>query len=118
MKEHFVIHHSYSTYWFKSSNFEDAYYSSKLTYSLRHLTFCKEISPEMIAEAMKKSLQVCFLAGVNSKHHFKKIFVFDSNTGSLYTDWLMSKKGFNLLMTQIPLQNENLARWLWQLAYL
>ena len=116
MKEHFVTHHSSAKYWFKESDFEEAFYNSKLVYSLRHLAFNKDISQEIIAEALQKSLQVCFLAGVNSKHHFKKIFVFDSNTGSLYTDWLMSKKGFNLMMTQIPLQNENLARWLWQLA--
>ncbi len=116
MKEHFVTHHSSSGHWFETNDFEDAFYASKLKYSLRHLVFSKDISPEMIAEALKKSLQICYLANINSKHHFKQIFVFDTNTGILYADWLMSKKGFNLMIMQIPLQHENLARWLWQLA--
>ena len=118
MKEHFITHHSSAKYWVGESDFEEAFYNSKLNYSLRHLAFDKNISQEIITEALQKSLQICVLAVVNSKHHFKKIFVFDVNTKSLYEDWLMSKKGFNLMIMQIPLQNKNIATWLWKLTEL
>ena len=67
-------------------------------------------------EALQKSMQVCHLAGINSKHHFKKIFVFDSSIGTLLVDWRMSKTGFNLLVIQIPLADQKVAAWLWKLA--
>jgi hypothetical protein len=118
MNKTHIIHYSSNRHPVADNNFEEAFYHTQLKYSLRHFAFSKDISKEMIAEAIQKSLQICRLAGINSKHHFKQIFVFDVNSTTLYTDWLMSKKGFNLMIMQLPLQNENLARWLWQLANL
>ena len=114
MKTHLVTHHSTKDR-FAANEFEEAFYTAKLHYSLRHLRFTEKISQENIAEALQKSLQVCYLAGINSRQHFKQIYVYDANAGILYIDWLMSKKGFNLMVTQLPSVNENKARWLWQL---
>ena len=118
MKESIVIHHSSSKFWVGETDFEEAFYNSKLKYSLQHLSFDKNISQETITVALQKALQICLLAGVNSKYHFKKIFVFDPQTKSLYADWLMSKKGFSLMIMQIPLQNKHIARWMWGLTEL
>jgi hypothetical protein len=116
MSKTHVIHYYLNENKLFNNHFEEAFYHSKLKYSLRHLSFTENISEEIIQEALKKSLQVCYLAGINSKHHFKQIFVFDEKSNSLYTDWLMSKKGFNLMIMQISSINESVARWLWQLA--
>jgi hypothetical protein len=117
MNKTHIIHYSSNRHPVDDNNFEEAIHHSQLKYSLRHFAFNKEISQEMIEDAMQKSIQICYLAGINSKYHFKQIFVFDINSGILYTDWLMSKKGVNLMMMQLPL-NESMARWLWQLANL
>ena len=101
---------------FVSSEFEDAYYDSTLQYSLKHVAFIGDISSENIIEALQKSLQICRLVGINSKHHYKQIYIFDAKTETLSIDWRMSKIGLNLMIIQIPLLNENMALWLWKLS--
>src|SRR6266481_131817 len=85
---------------FTTNEFEDSFYDSMLIYSLRHITFMGNISREIIMEALQKSLDICNKAGINSKRHFKKIFIFDEALGTLRVDWLMSKTAFNLMVTQ------------------
>jgi hypothetical protein len=113
---HITRYSSYNN--FPSDEFEDALSSAALRYSLEHLILTGMTSGDDILKALQKSIQVCALTGVNSRHHFRKIFVFDSTTGALHTDWLMSKKGFNLMIIHSPLLNEKIARWHWQLAEL
>ena len=103
---------------FASWGLEDAFYNSKLTYSIRQLSFADGFSTELIMEAFQKSLQICYLLGINSKHHFKKVYVYDAQMGCLQIDWLMSKNGFNLMVMQMPSINEKMARWLWALSEL
>jgi hypothetical protein len=98
------------------NNFEDAFYDSLLRYSLKQLTFGEDLSEQTIIEALQKSIQVCFMLNINSRHHFKKIYVSNSVTGTVHVDWLMSKRGFNLMIMQIPSLNERRAKWLWQLS--
>ena len=118
MKTNLVAHSSLSKHWFVVSEFVEAVHNSKLIYSLNHLITIQNISQEDAMEALQKSLQVCYLIDVNSKHHFKQIFVFDATTKTLYVDWLMSKKGFNLIVTQLSSLNKNTAHWLWELTRL
>jgi hypothetical protein len=98
------------------SEFEEALFRSLRQYSIRHLQFENDISPENILEAIQKSLNVCHLAGINSQHHFKKIYVFDADINSVLVDWQMTKSGFNLMLMNIPTLNEKKAQWLWKLA--
>ena len=100
----------------QTAEFEEALHNSLRQYSLRHLPFIEEISQENILEALQKSLQVCQLAGINSKQHFKKIYIYDDVVKTIHIDWKMSKRAVNLMATQIPTQNEKMARWLWELA--
>ncbi len=116
METNIVIHYSSTTHPLSENEFEDAFYNSRLQYSLRHVTIIGNSSQENIEEAIQKSLHVCRMAGINSKHHFKKIYVFDSASGEMHTDWLLSKKGFNLMVMQITSLSEQRAHWLWQLA--
>ena len=83
---------------------------------MRHLLLTGTMSQEDFAEALQKSMQVCAFAGIDTKAHFKKIYVSDSKTGAIYSDWLMSKKGFNLMIMQCQSLNEQSAHWLWKLA--
>jgi hypothetical protein len=101
---------------FTGNEFEEALYHSMLQYSLQHLPIAEDILQEKTMEALQKSIQICSLADVNSKHHFKQMYIFDSNTGAMRIDWRMSKKGLNLMITQIPTLNEKTAQRLWELA--
>ncbi len=96
--------------------FEEDITNATLTYSMEQLILTGLTSEEDMLKALQKSIQVCALTGAKINQHFKKIFVFDSKTGSIHTNWLMSKKGFNLMIIHSPLLNERIARWLWELA--
>ena len=109
-----IIRYSSNNHHHFSRDFEEAFHDSKLQYSLRHLTFTGDVSQENLMDALEKSIQVCIFLGINSKHHFKKIYVSDQINQTIQVDWLMSKKGFNLM--QIPSLNEEMAKWLWTLA--
>jgi hypothetical protein len=73
-------------------------------------------SAEQMMQALQKAVQVCALAGINAGHHFRKVYVSDAQTGTTHIDWLMSKKGLNMVVIQSSLLNEQVARWLWALS--
>lgn len=98
------------------NEFEEALLYAALRYSMQRLIAMGVVSEQHATEALQKSLQVCLLAGINTKQHFKEIYVFDATLGIVYTDWLMSKKGFNLWLMQCPVLNQQIANWLWQLS--
>jgi hypothetical protein len=118
MKNYQIVPFRTNDYLIHLTDFEEAIHNSKLHYSLRHLTFDDDISSENILESLQKSLQICQLAGIESKHHFKKIYVYDSDLKTLQIDWKMSKVGFNLMVMQFPSLNQKKAIWLWELASL
>jgi hypothetical protein len=116
MKSDHTIYYPANNSQFASAQFEEALYDSMLRYSLQHLKAIGNVSQENILYSLKKSLQICSLLGINSKYHFKQIYVFDAEIDILKIEWLMSKKGFNLMIMQISPMNENMARWLWELT--
>ncbi|WP_394758817.1 hypothetical protein [Flavobacterium sp.] len=118
MKTYKIVPLVIDNYFIHLRNFEEAIYDSKLQYSLSHLAFTENISPENIISALQKSLQICQLAGIESKHHFKKIYVYDPIDQVLHIDWRMSQKGFNLMIMQFPKLNQKTGYWLWELASL
>ena len=116
MKADGIIYYPSINNEFVQNEMENTFYDAMLIYSLSHLEVIENVSRENIFEALQKSLQVCNSAGVNSKHHFKQIFLFDSTIGTLLIDWRMSRTGFNLMIIQMPSANEKLANWVWKLA--
>ncbi len=98
------------------TEFEEAYYHSRLCYSGRHLILAGITSMEDFEETLGRAIKICSYAGINIAHHFKQVYVFDPETGSLRSDWLMSKRGFKLVLMQYPRLNEQIARWLWEFA--
>ena len=102
---------------FVIAEFEEVMRRSELTYSMRHLTLAGVTTEENFDQMLNRSLQVCKLAGIRISDHFRQIFVFDPETGSTYSDWLMSKEGFKLMLMQNPGLNERLAHYLWELAH-
>lgn len=100
---------------FALREFLEAVQCSTLYYNVRHLQLTGSTIHQDLQDALQKSILVCRLAGINSKEHFKTIYVCDSFTGTIYMDLRMSKTGFSLIMMHLPL-NEQTARWLWQMA--
>lgn len=101
---------------FSSFQFDDNFYNALLKYSLRHLAFMGNISKETMLEALKKAIEICCLAGINTNQHFKQVYVYNEYAGTMHSDCLMSKSGFNLMLMQISSANEKLALWLWKLS--
>lgn len=95
--------HTLEIHQFVVSEFEEAIYNATLQYSLRNLTLVKHISEDARFEALQKALEVCCFAGIDSKSHFKQIYVSDLDVHTLHIDWLMSEKGVRLILMQIPL---------------
>ncbi|WP_395066481.1 hypothetical protein [Flavobacterium sp.] len=116
MKTYPIIPFHKHDYFSNLKDFEESIHNSKLNFSLLQLAFTENISNENIVEALQKSLQICALAGIESKRHFKKVYIYDATIKTMHLDWRMSKKGFNLMVMQFPSLNENKARWLWELA--
>ena len=102
--------------YFYQNEFEDAVYHSARSYSMQHLIVAGITSQEDILKALQRAMKVCSLAGIDARLHFEKIFVYDVNNETIYTDWLMTKKGFNLILIQYPLLNEKIARWLLEIT--
>lgn len=116
MKNNSVVLYETNDYLNHLRDFEDAIYNSKFHYSLRNLTFAENSLPENCLEALQKSLRICQLAGIESRHHFKKVYVYDLESQTIVIDWRMSQEGFNLIIMQFSSHNENTAHWLWKLA--
>jgi len=116
METYHIVHYSESPNPSGFAEFQEALGYSMRRYSMRHCLLTGVVSQEHFMDALQKSMQICLLVGIDSKKHFKKIYINDTETGVLYTDWLMTKKGFNLLIMQSPLLNEQIARWLWELS--
>jgi hypothetical protein len=95
--------------------FNEALRHSALRYSMRDIAIAYGASLNDLHEALHKCLEVCCMAGISSIEHFEPIYVVDPNSGTTYPDWLMSKKGFSLMVMYLPL-NQNTARWLLELA--
>ena len=98
------------------NDFEEIFLASMRRYSMRHLPLTEEVSMDSILESVQKSLQLCQMAGIDGTHHFKKVFVYDADVQSVQIDWQMTKKGLNLMAMHSPELNEQVARWLCQLA--
>ena len=116
METYHIARYSIDTDHFALSGFEEAVHHTSLMYSIRHLIRTGITSPEHILEALNSSLEICTLAGIPIRHHFKQVYVFDPDTGAVYTDWLMSRRGFNLMMMQAPALNKHTAHWLWEIS--
>ncbi len=113
-----IVPHSHHQHASASNKFEEDIYDAALIYSLKNMWLISDLTEENLTDAIKKCLQVCKLADINTRQHFKKIYVFDAKGGNLHVDWLMSKSGFNLLVMQMNAMNEKTAHWLWQLSNL
>ncbi len=95
--------------------FDEALRYRELRFQLRHLLQAGFSPTSNISEALQKAMEVCRLAGINPREHFRPLYVFDAVTGNLTLDWMMSKRGFTLLLMQLP-ATELTACWLWKLA--
>lgn len=95
--------------------FDEAVLTSFCQYSLRNLVSFREIDEETMQAALRKSMKICELAGMNIERHFKKRFIYDAKNHSISLDWRLSQKALNLLFMQLPIQDINTAKWIWKL---
>lgn len=116
MKKHVLVPYVTQNYLAFLTPLKESILHANFHYSTFNLKLIQEIADDEMDEAIKNALSICCLVGIESKLHFKKIYVFDANTNTIHTDWRMSKKGFNLVAMQFQKLNQKKAIWLWQLA--
>ncbi len=75
-----------------------------MSYSMQQLIEDGVTSKEDFIEAFQKALEVCSYAGINPADHFRQVYAYDTETGMMYTDWVMSRKGLRLIIMQYPHQ--------------
>jgi hypothetical protein len=98
------------------AEFEEMLQHAQLQYSMRHLVSLGITSKDIFSNTLEKAMQVCNYAGINIADHFMQVYVFDAETHTIDTDWLMSRRGFKLILMQYPHLNQNLAHWLWEIS--
>jgi len=101
---------------FANNTIDDILNEAMLLYSLQHVVKITQLPQAEIMASLNKALRICYLAGVNSRHHFKQIFLYDLTKGIVQIDWMLSKTGLNLVIIQIASADEKMAVWLWKLA--
>ncbi len=116
MKNHAIVPYSTENYLTFLKDLKESIIYLNLEYSIIDLQLIQEISDDEIDEVIKNAISICHLVGIESKYHFKKIYVFDIDYNVINIDWRMSKKGFNLVIMQLQKINPKKAIWLWQLA--
>jgi hypothetical protein len=116
MKNHAIVPYKTENFLSFLKELKESILYSKLQYSSLDLQLINDMSDEEIDESIKNALSICHLVGIESKFHFKKIYVFDVNYNTINVDWRMSKKGFNLVIMQFQKLNQKKAIWLWKLA--
>lgn len=116
MKNHAIVPYTTQNYLTFLKELKESILYSNLKYSMTDLQLIHEIPNYEIEESIKNAITICHLVGIESKYHFKKIYVFDINHKTINIDWRMSKKGFNLVVMQFQKLNQKNAVWLWKLA--
>ncbi len=98
-------------------DFVNMYHTIHLKYNTQHLLLAGLKSDE-INTAVNRAMIVCKLNGVDTREHFKSVYVFDSVKNMVYYDWRMTRQGFALVIMNAPSENTTVARWQWELANL
>jgi hypothetical protein len=116
MQNHSIVPYATENYLAFLKELKESILHSKLQYSSDDLQVFLEMKDNEIEESIKNAITICHLVGIESKFHFKKIYVFDVHHNTINIDWRMSKKGFNLVVMQFQKINKKNAVWLWKLA--
>ena len=116
MKKHPIVPYSTENYLSFLKELRESILYANLYYSIKDLQLTFELSEDEIENSIKNAIAICHLVGIESKYHFKKIYIFDGFYNTINIDWRMSKKGFNLVVMQFQKLNQKNAIWLWKLA--
>jgi hypothetical protein len=95
------------------ADFEEIVHQSMLKYSMLHLIQQGVTDRESFQQALQQALMVCRYAEIRLSDHFRQVYAYDTETGELDTDWLMSKRALKLIVMQHPELNKQMSRWLW-----
>lgn len=96
------------------ADFEEILHYSMLRYSMLHLISEGVTSRDSFNEALQKAMKVCSYAGIDMSRHFKQVYAYDTETGVMDIDWIMSKRGLKLIIMEYPELNRQFAQWLWE----
>ena len=84
------------------ADFEELIHQSMMEYSMLDLIQQGLTSEEEFLDALKKVIRISQHGGFHLTHHFTRVYAYDPATGSLYVDWLMSRRGLKMIILQYP----------------
>ncbi len=116
MKNHEIIPYSSKDYLDFLIAMQQSFVEKSLPYSLFDLQVFHNINSDEIYETMLRAIEICDLMEVDSRFHFKKVYIFNIDKNVINIDWQISKKGLNLVMMHLKSRNKKNAMWMWQLA--
>jgi hypothetical protein len=84
------------------ADFEEMMQWPALEYSMLTLIQQGVTTRQEFSEAFQKMLRMSHHGGINLTHHLVQVYAYDIETGTMDTDWLMSRKGLTLIILQYP----------------
>ncbi len=67
-------------------------------YSMQFLLRNQGIPRNNLFIAVKKAMELFNAAGINVRHHFKKIFVVNEDATATYVDWFLTRRALDLIL--------------------
>jgi hypothetical protein len=68
------------------------------SYSVQFLLRNNGIPRNNLFSAIKKAMELFSEAGINVRHHFKKIFVVNEDGTTTYVDWFLTQRALDLTL--------------------
>src|SRR5687767_8061170 len=97
-------------------DFTDIVQSMQFKYNTAHLSLAG-LDHDDITTAVTRAMRVCRLNGIETREHFRSLYVFDKLHGGTYCDWRMTREGFMLAIMNAPTLNESLANCQWEIIH-
>lgn len=76
-------------------------------YSMQLLLGNEGIPKTNLFSAVKKSMELFNEAGINVRHHFKKIFITNEDATGTYVDWVLTQRALDLILKHCKIIRTN-----------
>jgi hypothetical protein len=95
-------------------DFVEAAHLIQFRFSSHHLIMAG-LHPGDIPESISRAMNVCTINNVDTKDHFRVLYLFNTEKEGLYSEWQMTREGFMLVVLNTPVINSSIARWQWKI---
>jgi hypothetical protein len=95
-------------------DFTEMVHQLQLKYSTGNLALAG-LKADEVSCAVSRAMRICRLNDIDTRDHFRSLYIFDGKSGTVFCDWRMSRQGFMLALMNAPNCNPAIAYWQWEL---